>query len=106
MSTFWVFTFPAVGRYRDRQVSERRLLQYLQRILKKIGLPGHLHTFRHAFISLALINGVPEATVRKWVGHVDPETMKRYTHGCIRSFALGWSRLRNVNRRIGENFVS
>ena len=75
-----MFTFPAVGRYRDRQVSERRLLQYLQRILKKIGLPGHLHTFRHAFISLALINGVPEATVRKWVGHVDPETMKRYTH--------------------------
>lgn len=76
----WVFTFPAIGPYQARQVSERRLLQYLQRNLKRLGLPGHLHTFRHTFISHALTNGVPEVTVRKWVGHVDAETIKRYTH--------------------------
>src|SRR5262249_7502780 len=31
----------------DRQGSERRLLAALKRVLKKLGLPGHLHTFRH-----------------------------------------------------------
>jgi len=49
------------------------LRDYLKRLLKKLGLPGHLPTFRHTFISLALTRGVPEATVRKWVGHVDDE---------------------------------
>lgn len=76
----WVFTFPADADGPVRQVSERRLLQYLQRQLGHLGLPGHLHTFRHTFISLALTRGTPEATVRKWVGHVDAEIMKRYTH--------------------------
>jgi hypothetical protein len=43
-------------------------------------LPGHLHTFRHSFISHALTSGVPPAIVRTWVGHVDEEIMKVYTH--------------------------
>lgn len=44
------------------------------------GLKGHLHTFRHAFISAALTKGTPEAVVRRWVGHVDPEILNLYTH--------------------------
>ena len=68
--------FPEGG----RQFSERRLLQYLKRILKKLGLRGHLHTFRHAFISHALTQGIPEAVVRSWVGHVDADIMRLYTH--------------------------
>jgi hypothetical protein len=64
----------------DHQISERRLLEYLKRVLKRLGLKGHLHTFRHAFISHALTQGVPEAIVRQWVGHVDPEVIKLYTH--------------------------
>ena len=43
-------------------------------------LEGHLHTFRHAFISRALSAGVPDALVRSWVGHVDEDVMKHYMH--------------------------
>lgn len=76
----WVFTFPADRYGPVRQIRQRRLLDYLKRLLKKLGLPGHLHTFRHTFISLALTRGTPEATVREWVGHVDDEMIRRYTH--------------------------
>jgi hypothetical protein len=33
-------------------------------------------TFRHAFISHALTQGIPEAIVRQWVRHVDAEVLK------------------------------
>ena len=52
----------------------------ISRVLKKLKLKGHLHTFRHSFISHALTQGVAEALVRRWVGHVDAEILKRYTH--------------------------
>jgi DNA replication protein DnaC/integrase len=70
----WVFNAPITPRHPqpDRQVSERRSLQALKRVLEKLGLKGHQHTFRHTFISEALLAGVPEAVVREWVGHVDP----------------------------------
>jgi integrase len=76
----WVFSFPADSRGSVRQVRQRRLLDYLKRVLKKLGLKGHLHTFRHTFISMALGRGTPESKVRAWVGHVDAEILKRYTH--------------------------
>jgi integrase len=78
----WAVTAPPSPRYPrgDHQVSERRLLGVLKRILGRLGLPGHLHTFRHAFISSALTRGIPEAVVREWVGHVDRDIMRLYTH--------------------------
>jgi site-specific recombinase XerD len=78
----WVVTAPPSPRYPrvGRQVSERRLLGVLKRVLGRLSLEGHLHTFRHAFISTALTKGVPEAVVREWVGHVDRDIMKLYTH--------------------------
>ncbi len=78
----WVVTAPASAKYPqgDRQISERRLLRVLKRLLKKLELNGHLHTFRHSFISRAVINGVPEAVIRQWVGHVDPRVLQLYTH--------------------------
>lgn len=80
--TRWVFTAPASTKYPkgDHQISERRLLKSLKRTLAKLKLPGHLHTFRHSYISRAIFNGVPEAVVRSWVGHVDEETIRLYTH--------------------------
>src|SRR5262249_5189720 len=62
------------------QVFERRLLAALKRLLEKLGLRGHLHTFRHTFISHALTQGIPEAIVRQWVGYVDAGVLKLYTH--------------------------
>jgi integrase len=77
----WVLWAPKpTSKAADGQISERTLLTYLKRVLKQLGLPGHLHTFRHSFISHALISGVPEATVRSWVGHVDADILRTYTH--------------------------
>jgi integrase len=78
----WVFTALITSRYPEagRQICERQALQCLKRILATLGLKGHLHTFRHTFISQALSRGVPEAVVRNWVGHVDPSILRLYTH--------------------------
>jgi integrase len=78
----WVITAPPSAKFPagDHQVSKRRLLVALKRVLKKLGLRGHLHTFRHAFISRALTSRIPEAVVRAWVGHVDADVMRLYTH--------------------------
>jgi integrase len=78
----WVFPAPKSTRYPtgDHRVSARRLLVYLKRVLEKLKLRGHLHTFRHAFISNALTRGIPEAVVRAWVGHVDRDVIRQYTH--------------------------
>jgi len=77
-----VVTMPPSGRYPQpgRQWSERRLLAGLKRVLKKLDLPGKLHTFRHTFISNALLKGTAVAVVRDWVGHVTPEIIDLYTH--------------------------
>jgi len=78
----WVVTAPPSRRYPrgDHQVSDRRLLSALKRVLGRLGLPGHTHTFRHAFISRSLTAGIPEAVVREWVGHVDRDILRLYTH--------------------------
>jgi integrase len=38
------------------------------------------YTFRHTFISLGLTRCIAEATIRSWVGHVDEEILRLYTH--------------------------
>lgn len=78
----WVFTAPPSSKYPigDHQISERRSLRKLKRILKQLGLKGHIHTFRHSFVSKALISGIPEAVVREWVGQIDKDILRLYTH--------------------------
>ena len=78
----WVLTAMTTRKYpiEGRQISERRALAALKRVLTKIKIEGKLHTFRHAFISRCLTNGIEEAVVRSWVGHVDPSIMRLYTH--------------------------
>lgn len=79
----WLFTAPITARnpQSGRQISERRALGALKRLLKRLKIQeGHLHTFRHAFVSRALSAGVPESVVRSWVGHVDDDILKLYTH--------------------------
>ncbi len=78
----WVLTAMPTSRHPDqgRQISERRALAALKRILKRLEIAGKLHTFRHAFISRCLTLGIEESVVRSWVGHVDPAIMRLYTH--------------------------
>lgn len=77
--TPWVFCAVASNKHPQgtQQISERRLLRSLKRLLKRIGLPeaGKLHTFRHSFISKALAEGITSATVRSWVGHVSDDIL-------------------------------
>lgn len=94
----WVFTAATSGKHSAaRQMSPRRLLVSLKRVLQKLGLEGHLHTFRHGFISNALTKGVPEAIVRAWVGHVDPEILKLYTHVMDEASQTAMARLVEAN---------
>lgn len=78
----WVFAARRSKKYPngDHHVSQRRVLVYLKKILKRLGLPGHVHTFRHSFISFALIGGMPPALLRRWVGQIDAQIMELYTH--------------------------
>lgn len=78
----WVVTMPPTTHHPrpGRQWTERRLLSALKQILKRLNLPGKLHTFRHSFISNALLSGTAVTVVKEWVGHVDDEVLKLYTH--------------------------
>lgn len=78
----WVVTMPLTKQQHvaGKQWTERRLLERLKILLKKLGLHGHLHTFRHSFISYSISQGISEAQVRAWVGHVDAEILRHYTH--------------------------
>lgn len=55
----WAVTVPPSRKHPrpGRRWTERRLVAALKRVLGRLGLPGKLHTFRHAFISNALLNG-------------------------------------------------
>jgi integrase len=96
----WVATMPLTKRRpaKGQQWTERRLLIELQRVLKTLGLPGKLHTFRHYFISNALLKGIPTATVRSWVGQVDEEIIKLYTHIHDRASQAAMQRLSQANQ--------
>jgi site-specific recombinase XerD len=78
----WIVTMPGTRQHPapGRQWTERKALSGLKRVLKQIGLDGKLHTFRHSFISNALVKGTPVAVVREWVGHVDDKVIRHYTH--------------------------
>lgn len=78
----WVVTMPPTAAVTSagRQWTERRLLSALKQVLVKVGLEGKLHTFRHTFVSHALLTRTPVSVVKKWVGHVDPRVIELYTH--------------------------
>jgi integrase len=78
----WVVTRPPSRTYSrgDRQWQQKPFYRVLKTRIRRLGLKGHPHTFRHAFISDALMRGVPPAIVRKWVGHIDQRILDHYTH--------------------------
>lgn len=96
----WVLTAQPTRQHpsTDRQIDARRALRALKRVLKRLGIEGKLHTFRHTFISRSLTGGIEEAVVRSWVGHVDPDIMRLYTHI---SSSVSQDRIRRLNRTTG-----
>jgi site-specific recombinase XerD len=95
----WVFTANPSTKYPkgDHQISDRHLWKSLNRVLTRLKMVGHPHTFRHAFISNALIRGTAEAIVRQWVGHVDRDVIKLYTHIVDKSSQAAMQRLEGTN---------
>jgi len=75
----WVFEYPGRRPGNGSVSMGLAALMALKSVLKTLELPGKLHTFRHTFISHALLTA-PEPVVRSWVGHVDAETIRLYTH--------------------------
>jgi len=78
----WVIPMPRTSQQwvSGKQLSENALYKRLKRVLAKLGLEGHVHTFRHSFISYCVYRKIQEAIIRSWVGHVDAKIMRRYTH--------------------------
>lgn len=80
--SYWAFTMPLTKQQHiaGKQWSAKRLLERLRTVLKKLGLRGHKHTFRHSLISHAIAMGTPPAMVQKWAGHLDAKILALYTH--------------------------
>ncbi|HUR53292.1 MAG TPA: tyrosine-type recombinase/integrase, partial [Gemmataceae bacterium] len=100
----WVVTMPPSASHPEsgRQWTERRLLGALKNTLAGLGLPGKLHTFRHAFISDALLKGTPVAVVKEWVGHVDQQVLALYTHVHNDASQAAMQRLAEANQRLQQ----
>lgn len=52
----------------------------LKPILRKLGLQGNIHSFRHSRISILQQAGVPGDLITAWVGHSNLQITSRYTH--------------------------
>ena len=89
-------TYPRGG----HQISERRLLAYLKRILTQLGLRGHLHTFRHTFISNAYFKPNAGSDCAELVRTCGPRNDQDLHARCGRCLARGNQRLADVNAQL------
>ncbi len=85
-----------------RQWTEKRLHTGLKRVLKGLGLVGKLHTFRHSFISHALLANIQVAVVRTWVGHIDQRVIDLHTHMHDPASKAAMERISEVDRNRPE----
>ena len=88
--------YPAGG----HQVSDRRVLVSLKRILKRLGIAaGTVHSFRRFFVTHCADAGVEPFMLIQWTGHSDLRTVLRYyrladeaSHKAMRRVPFGGSR--------------
>jgi integrase len=78
----WVFTARPSTKHPDGdgQVSDRRLLSKLKRILERLNIDGCVHSFRHFFASHCANRGVPPMQLLSWLGHSSMKMLERYYH--------------------------
>ena len=76
----WVFAAAPSRKYPSggHQISATHTLEKLKAVLRRLGIRGHLHTFRHFFISHCANSGIPPFQLMKWVGHADVKTVMHY----------------------------
>jgi len=51
--------------------NERRLLERVKKLCKRLGIDGTIHSFRKFFCSYFANQGVPPLTLMSWSGHSD-----------------------------------
>ena len=69
---------------------------FINKILKKVGLRGSLHTLRHTFASHLVQNGVDLYTVSKLLGHSSINTTEIYAHLSPNSFKSALCKLPKI----------
>lgn len=62
------------------KIHRDKIYRCLQSALKKIGLQGNVHKFRHTFASHLVMKGVGIETVSKLLGHSSIEMTMKYAH--------------------------
>jgi integrase len=83
-----VFHGPFSGRLKPDTVRNALVRDVIAPLAKSFPTPagetgfvhGRLHSFRHFFCSQCATDGVPEAVVMEWLGHIDSAMVRRYFH--------------------------
>jgi site-specific recombinase XerD len=82
---------------REYAIGERPSLKvlsaYFQKISRKAGLSGNIHTLRHTYASHLVQNGVDLYTVSKLLGHTTIKTTQIYAHLAPHSLIAAIDRL-------------
>jgi integrase len=83
-----VFSGPNGGRLRPNSACRILIRDIIAPLKAKFPTPEgeigfvdcRLHSFRHAFVSQAFLDGVSEGEIRSWVGHTNSRIVERYRH--------------------------
>lgn len=70
---------------------------FIEKVLKKVGLRGSLHTLRHTFASHLVQNGVDLYTVSKLLGHSSIKTTEIYAHLSPNTYQKAIANLPNLS---------
>ncbi len=74
-------------------------------MLSKLGLQGHLHTFRHFFTRYCANNGVASFKLIKWLGHADVGMVMHYYELHDEESLLTMKKLSQVGSKKAESLV-
>jgi integrase len=83
-----VFGMPSGGPLLPNSVCKMFIRDVIEPLKAKFPTPaeeigfadGRLHSFRHAFVSQAFLDGASEGEIREWVGHTNSRIVERYRH--------------------------
>jgi integrase len=71
---------PKIGEYVLPRITPEGLSHAASKDIRRAGLDGSAHTFRHTYISHMVMAGVPLRTVQKLAGHSTMAVTEKYAH--------------------------
>jgi integrase len=83
-----IFSGPRGSRLRPNSTCRILIREVVTPLTKQFPTPAdevgfsdcRLHSFRHAFVSQAFLDGASEGEIREWVGHTNSRIVERYRH--------------------------